>query len=46
MAEMSIFLQAMINRFELTPTGIHPTVNPLVTLRPDHVMLEIKRIQS
>ena len=44
MAEMSIFLQAMINRFEITPTGIHPTLNPLVTLRPDHVMLEIERI--
>ncbi len=44
MAEMSIFLQAIINRFELKPTGIRPLINPMVTLRPDHVMLEIKRI--
>ena len=43
MAEMAIFLQTMIHSFEINPTEIHPKPNPLVTLRPDRVMLEIKK---
>ncbi|HMV07795.1 MAG TPA: cytochrome P450 [Cyclobacteriaceae bacterium] len=43
MAEMAIFLQTMIHSFEIDPTEIHPKPNPLVTLRPDRVMLEIKK---
>lgn len=43
MAEMAIFLQTMIHAFEINPTDIHPKANPLVTLRPDRVMLEIKK---
>ncbi len=44
MAEMSIFLQAMIQRFEISPTGIVPTINPLITLRPTRVILGIRKI--
>lgn len=43
MAEMAIFLQAMIHAFEINPTNIHPKTNPLVTLRPDRVVLDIKK---
>jgi cytochrome P450 len=43
MAEMAIFLQTMIHAFEINPTGTHPKANPLVTLRPDRVVLEIKK---
>lgn len=42
MAEMTLFLQAMIRRFNILPTSIEPHVKPLVTLRPDHVILGIK----
>jgi cytochrome P450 len=41
MAEMVIFLQSFINRFNFLPTGQVPQLNPLVTLRPDSVLLEI-----
>lgn len=44
MAEMAIFLQAMIHNFEINPTGVVPVLKPLVTLRPDQVLLNIKRI--
>ena len=44
MAEMVIFLQAMIHRFTIKPEQYHPVVNPLVTLRPDRVVLEIEQI--
>jgi hypothetical protein len=45
MAEMAIFLQAAIHCFEIKPTGVLPKINPMVTLRPDHVILEIKRTE-
>lgn len=41
MAEMVIFLQSFIQRFDVAPTPIIPAVNPLVTLRPDRVILHI-----
>ncbi|MEX2232130.1 MAG: cytochrome P450 [Cyclobacteriaceae bacterium] len=44
MAEMTLFLQAMIHRFEILPTTEVPQLKPLVTLRPDHVVLGIKNI--
>jgi cytochrome P450 len=44
MAEMVIFLQAFIHRFHVKSTGIVPAINPLVTLRPDRVVLEIEQI--
>jgi cytochrome P450 len=43
MAEMVIFLQAMIQKFSIKPGQIIPSLNPLVTLRPDQVMLEIEQ---
>ncbi|HET9054627.1 MAG TPA: cytochrome P450, partial [Cyclobacteriaceae bacterium] len=43
MAEMTIFLQAMIQRFNLLPTAHEPAKIPLVTLRPDHVILNIRK---
>lgn len=42
MAEMALFLQAMVHRFEITPTEAVPELHPLVTLRPDKVILGIK----
>jgi cytochrome P450 len=41
MAEMTLFLQAMIHRFEIRPGGVTPSIKPLVTLRPDRVVLKI-----
>lgn len=41
MAEMAIFLQGMIQAFDINPTGQIPQPNPLVTLRPDKIVLEI-----
>ena len=44
MAEMAIFLQSAVNRFDFKPTGISPKMNPLVTLRPDQIILDVKKI--
>jgi cytochrome P450 len=41
MAEMVIFLQSFIHRFDIKSTSIIPTINPLITLRPDRVTLHI-----
>jgi cytochrome P450 len=41
LAEMAIFLQAAIQRFEFKPSGVEPILKPLVTLRPDRVELDI-----
>lgn len=41
MAEMVIFLQSFIQRFDLKSTKQVPKINPLVTLRPDRVLLEV-----
>lgn len=43
MAEMAIFLQRMINVFEIEPTEQQPKPNPLITLRPDSILLNIKK---
>ena len=43
MAEMAIFLQALIHRFEISPGSIVPGMKPLVTLRPDRVILKVSR---
>jgi cytochrome P450 len=42
MAEMAVFLQAMLRRFEVLPTEIVPQLKPLVTLRPDQVILGVR----
>lgn len=46
MAEMAIFLQAFIHQFDLNPTDTLPRMNPLVTLRPEGVFLNIKAANS
>lgn len=43
MAEMAIFLQTMIHAFDIFPTAQQPKSNPMVTLRPDKIILEIKK---
>ena len=43
MAEMVVFLQAVIQRFRILPTDTHPRIRPLVTLRPDQVVLGVVR---
>lgn len=43
MAEMTLFLQAVIQMFDFLPTGEEPALKPLVTLRPDRVMLKVLR---
>ena len=42
MAEMSIFLQAFLKRFDVLPGNTQPVIRPLVTLRPDRVELRIQ----
>ncbi|MGC1242700.1 MAG: cytochrome P450 [Chryseosolibacter sp.] len=46
MAEMTLFLQAMIRRFDILPTRTVPGLKPLVTLRPDRVILAISDRQQ
>lgn len=41
-AEMALFIQAFIHRFELLPTTVSPQMRALVTLRPKGVHLDIK----
>ena len=43
MAEMTLFLQAIVQMFDFLPTGTEPKLKPLVTLRPDRVMLQVKK---
>ena len=43
MAEMAIFLAEFVARFNVAPTGIAPGVKPLVTLRPDKVLINVDR---
>jgi cytochrome P450 len=44
MAEMAIFLQEMIHHFNIEPGRQIPLINPLVTLRPDHVFLNVSQL--
>jgi cytochrome P450 len=44
MAEMVVFLQAFIHRFDILPTEILPQLKPLVTLRPDRVILNVRSL--
>lgn len=43
MAEMTLFLQAMVQNFDIGPTAEAPIMKPLVTLRPDRVILNVQR---
>ncbi|MBL0740696.1 cytochrome P450 [Chryseolinea lacunae] len=44
MAEMVIFLQSFIQMFHVAPGNAEPTMKPLVTLRPDKVMLKVTKV--
>ena len=44
MAEMVIFLQSFIQMFQVEPGDIKPNIKPLVTLRPDRVMLKVTTV--
>jgi cytochrome P450 len=44
MAEMAIFLQSFITKFNVKPTEVVPRLNPLVTLKPDQVILDVERL--
>lgn len=46
LAEMTVFLQAMVQEFDILPTTFVPHPNPLVTLRPDKVILEVRKRQE
>lgn len=43
MAEMSFFLFKFLNEFQIKTTGQTPEMKPLITLRPDKVLLNIER---
>ena len=43
LAEMAIFLQAIVHQFDLKPTTVIPRMNPMITLRPERIILEVKR---
>jgi cytochrome P450 len=43
LAEMAIFLQAFVHQFEMQPTTVVPRINPMVTLRPEKIILGIRR---
>jgi cytochrome P450 len=47
MAEMALFLQAFIHRFDIELSDVSPRMKPLVTLRPEGVVLGITpRLQT
>jgi cytochrome P450 len=43
MAEMSFFLFSFLKEFQIKPTEQIPEMKPLITLRPDKVLLNIER---
>jgi cytochrome P450 len=43
MSEMTIFLQSFIKQFNIGLGSIEPVIRPLVTLRPDRVILKVER---
>lgn len=43
MAEMTVFLQAFVQLFNILPTREEPRIRPLVTLRPDGILLQIDK---
>ncbi len=44
MAEISIFVHCFFKQFNILPTAQVPEMKPLITLRPDKVVLEINKI--
>jgi len=43
MAEMSFFLYTFLKEFEIKPTGQVPEMKALITLKPDKVILNVRR---
>ena len=43
MAEMSFFLYSFFKKFRIEATGQVPELKPLITLRPDKVILNIRK---
>ncbi len=43
MVEMAIVLHAIIHSFDIEPTDIIPSMKPQVTLRPDQVILKVRK---
>lgn len=43
MAEMSFFLYSFVKQFDISPTGQVPVLKPLITLRPDKIILNMRR---
>ena len=43
MTEMAFFLYLFLKEFEIKPTGQIPEMKPLITLRPDKIVLNITR---
>lgn len=46
MAEMMLFVQAFISKFEMKGTGTTPRLRPLVTLRPEGVLLDVINVKG
>ncbi len=44
LAEMALFLRKFLQKFQLKSTGQKPKEIPLVTLRPDQVILAVERV--
>jgi cytochrome P450 len=43
LAEMSLFIQAFIHKFNVLPTATIPSMKPQVTLRPEGILLTIRK---
>jgi len=43
-AEMCFFVHAFFRRFHIASTGQTPNMLPLITLRPDKVVLDVHRL--
>jgi cytochrome P450 len=43
MAEMALFLRAFFRSFEISPGAGAPELMPLITLRPDRILLNVKK---
>jgi cytochrome P450 len=41
--EMTLFLQSFVKNFDISPTSVLPVMKPMVTLRPEGVVLKVRR---
>ncbi|MGC3945735.1 MAG: cytochrome P450 [Chryseolinea sp.] len=46
MAEMTIFVQSFLEKFRVEPGNVEPNTKPLVTLRPDRVVVKVSKINA